>query len=91
MPKVHRRYRDLKQAINIQDTFLNQIRKDAVPVTIYLINGFQLRGVVRGFDNFTIVIDSDGKQQMVYKHAISTFTPSRAVSLMPQDEADKES
>ena len=66
--------------------FLNQIRKESVPVTIYLINGFQLRGVVRGFDNYTIIIDSDGKQQMVYKHAISTFTPARPVSLMPQEE-----
>ncbi|MEW9033401.1 MAG: RNA chaperone Hfq, partial [Planifilum fimeticola] len=75
----------MKQTINIQDTFLNQIRKESVPVTIYLINGFQLRGVVRGFDNYTIIIDSDGKQQMVYNHAISTFTPARPVSLMPQE------
>lgn len=79
----------MKQSINIQDVFLNQIRKESVPVTIYLVNGFQLRGVVKGFDNFTIVIDSDGKQQMVYKHAISTFTPARAVSLMSQDAADE--
>ncbi|MFD1426193.1 host factor-I protein [Kroppenstedtia sanguinis] len=81
----------MKQSINVQDTFLNQIRKESVPVTIYLVNGFQLRGLVRGFDNFTIVIDSDGKQQMVYKHAISTFTPVRSVSLMPNDESNKES
>lgn len=76
----------MKPNINIQDTFLNQIRKESVPVTIYLVNGFQLRGVVRGFDNFTIIIDSEGKQQMVYKHAISTFTPARSVSLLPSEE-----
>lgn len=76
----------MKQSINIQDTFLNQIRKEAVPVTIHLVNGFQLRGVVRGFDNFTIVVESEGKQQMIYKHAISTFTPSRAVSLAQEQE-----
>lgn len=76
----------MKNTINIQDTFLNQIRKDQVPVRIYLVNGFQLSGIIRGFDNFTIVIDSEGKQQMVYKHAISTFTPARPVSLMAPEE-----
>ncbi|WP_025028549.1 RNA chaperone Hfq [Caldalkalibacillus mannanilyticus] len=76
----------MKQTINIQDTFLNQIRKDNIPVTVYLLNGFQLRGFIKAFDNFTIVIDSEGKQQLVYKHAISTFTPARAVSLMPQEQ-----
>ncbi|MDI3327283.1 MAG: RNA chaperone Hfq [Alicyclobacillaceae bacterium] len=70
-----------KQTINIQDTFLNQLRKESVPVTVYLMNGFQIRGIVRAFDNFTIVIESDGKQMMVYKHAISTFTPQRPVNL----------
>ncbi|OUM99519.1 MAG: RNA chaperone Hfq [Paenibacillaceae bacterium ZCTH02-B3] len=76
----------MNKSINIQDTFLNQLRKDSIPVTVYLTNGFQIRGVVRAFDNFTIVIDSDGRQQMIYKHAISTFTPQRNVSLVqPQD------
>lgn len=74
----------MKQAINIQDTFLNQLRKEHIPVTIYLVNGYQLRGFIRGFDNFTVVIESDGKQMMVYKHAISTFTPQRPVSLMAE-------
>jgi len=66
--------------INIQDTFLNQLRKDNIPVTVYLINGFQLRGFVRAFDNFTVVIESEGKPQLVYKHAISTFAPARSVN-----------
>lgn len=76
----------MANSINIQDTFLNHLRKENVPVTIYLVNGFQLRGLIRAFDNFTIVIDSDGKQQLVYKHAISTFLPQRPVSLMPDSE-----
>jgi len=75
----------MNKSINIQDNFLNQLRKENVPVTVYLTNGFQIRGVIRAFDNFTIVIDSEGRQQMVYKHAISTFMPQRAVSLMPQE------
>lgn len=79
----------MTKSINIQDTFLNQLRKDSVPVTVYLTNGFQIRGQIRAFDNFTIVIDSDGRQQMIYKHAISTFTPARNVSLMPQEPADQ--
>jgi host factor-I protein len=62
----------MSKSINIQDTFLNHLRKDSVPVTVYLTNGFQIRGVVRAFDNFTIVIESEGRQQMIYKHAIST-------------------
>ena len=78
----------MKQTINIQDTFLNQIRKESVPVTIYLVNGYQLRGLVKGFDNFTIIIDSEGRQQMVYKHAISTFTPARPISLMSSEDRE---
>lgn len=76
----------MKQSVNIQDTFLNQLRKENIPVTVFLLNGFQLRGYIKAFDNFTIVVDSEGKQQLVYKHAISTFVPARPVSLMPQDQ-----
>ena len=71
----------MNKSINIQDTFLNQLRKENIPVTVYLTNGFQIRGVIKAFDNFTIIVDSEGKQQMIYKHAISTFTPLRSVSL----------
>ena len=70
-----------KQPVNTQDTFLNQVRKDRIPVTVYLVNGFQIRGTIKAFDNFTIVLEADGKQQMIYKHAISTFTPLRMVPL----------
>ena len=69
-----------KPQINLQDGFLNQVRKDNIPVTIYLVNGFQLKGLVKGFDNFTVVLENDGKQMLVYKHALSTITPHRPVS-----------
>ncbi|MDR1542671.1 MAG: RNA chaperone Hfq [Clostridiales bacterium] len=60
---------------NYQDLILNQVRKDNMPVTVFLTSGFQIRGVIKGFDNYVIVIESDNKQQMVYKHAISTIIP----------------
>lgn len=66
--------------INLQDSFLNQVRKENVSVTIHLVNGFQIKGYVKGFDNFTVILDSAGKQQMVYKHAISTISPVRPIT-----------
>ncbi|OEH94122.1 RNA chaperone Hfq [Bacillus solimangrovi] len=71
----------MKQSVNIQDQFLNQLRKDNTFVTVYLLNGFQLRGTVKGFDNFTVLFETEGKQQMIYKHAISTFAPQRNVQI----------
>lgn len=73
-------FRMTMKVINLQDSFLNQVRKENVAVVIYLVNGFQLRGFVRGFDNFTVIIENDGKQQLVYKHAISTITPFRPLT-----------
>ncbi len=70
-----------KGQINLQDSFLNQIRKENIPATVYLVNGFQIKGFVRGFDNFTVVLESDGRQLLVYKHAISTVTPNRPVTI----------
>ncbi|MDW7673658.1 MAG: RNA chaperone Hfq [Bacillota bacterium] len=70
-----------KTNINLQDAFLNLVRKDNISVTIFLVNGFQLKGVVKGFDNFTVILDLDGKPQMIYKHAISTIIPSKPVAL----------
>ena len=75
------------KTINLQDSFLNQARKENVGVIIHLVNGFQIKGSVRGFDNFTVILDAMGKQQMIYKHAISTITPSRPLDGM--FEADK--
>jgi len=72
----------MAKAINLQDMFLNQVRKEGIGVTVYLSGGIQLRGVVRGFDAFTILLESAGKPvQLVYKHAITTtIVPSRPVS-----------
>lgn len=66
-----------KPQMNLQDGFLNQVRKDGVMVTITLLSGHQLRGLVRGFDNFTVVLEAEGRQDLVYKHAIATISPSR--------------
>lgn len=74
----------MQKTQNLQDAFLNYIRREKIPVTLFLMNGFQLRGVVRSFDNFVVLIDADGRQQMIYKHAISTVAPARPVSLEPQ-------
>lgn len=80
----------VKPIINLQENFLNQARKENVPVTIHLMNGFQIKGMIRGFDQFTVVIDSMGRQQMVFKHAISTITPAKPLGMTkPQVEAEK--
>lgn len=71
----------MSKAINLQDVLLNQLRKDKVAITVFLTNGFQLKGTIKGFDNFVVILESDGKQQMIYKHAISTLVPSKMVSL----------
>ncbi|MCL5283146.1 MAG: RNA chaperone Hfq [Armatimonadetes bacterium] len=70
-----------KPQINLQDVFLNHVRKESIPVTIYLIGGIHLRGMVRGFDAFTILLDSEGKPtQLVYKHAVASIVPTRPVA-----------
>lgn len=66
---------------NLQDIFLNQARRERQIVTVFLMNGFQMRGVVRGFDSFTVVVDCEGKQELIYKHAISTLIPARNIDL----------
>jgi host factor-I protein len=71
--------------INIQDVFLNQLRKNKVFITVFLLNGFQLKGHVQSYDNFTVLLESDGNQQLIYKHAISTFVPSKPVSLTTEE------
>ncbi|MDQ0299216.1 host factor-I protein [Salibacterium salarium] len=81
----------MKQPVNIQDQFLNTLRKEKIPVTVFLLNGFQLRGHVKAFDNFTVVLDSDGKQQLVYKHAISTFAPQRQISIQLEPDTENAS
>lgn len=65
---------------NLQDRFLNQARKDKTPVTVFLMNGFQLRGTILSFDQFAVLILSEGRQNLIYKHAISTIQPAEAIS-----------
>ena len=67
----------MQKTQNIQDTLLNQIRRDKQTVTFFLMNGFQMKGIVRSFDSFVVILETDGKQQMIYKHAISTLAPIR--------------
>lgn len=71
----------MQKTQNLQDNFLNIARRDRFTVTMFLMNGFQLHGVVKGFDGFTVVLDSDGKQQLIYKHAISTIVPPRPIDI----------
>lgn len=71
---------------NLQEVFLSQVYRDRRPVTIFLMNGYQLRGIVTGFDSFTVVLTSDGKQQVIYKHAISTIIPEQPVDIESEME-----
>ena len=72
----------MSKSNNLQEIFLTQLRRERRPVTMFLMNGFQMRGYVTGFDAFSVVLTSDGKQMFVYKHAISTITPERPVTLV---------
>jgi len=74
----------MSEQVNLQDAILKEVRKERVPVTLFLMNGFQLRGIVTGFDSFVVVLVTDGKQQMIYKHAISTLAPIRPLKAAAQ-------
>ncbi len=76
---------------NLQDTFLNQVRKSKTPVTIFLVNGVKLQGVVSWFDNFCVLLRRDGQSQLVYKHAISTVMPQQPVTLWDNDDGGEDS
>ena len=67
----------MTEQVNLQDAILKEVRRDKVPVTLFLMNGFQLRGTITGYDSFVVVLVTDGRQQMIYKHAISTLAPNR--------------
>lgn len=73
---------------NLQDVFLNQLRKEHLTVTIFLVNGVKLQGIITWFDNYSILLKRDGHVQLVYKHAVSTIMPSGPVSFMDDDEGD---
>ena len=70
------------KGLNLQDVFLNQARKDRLPLTIFLTNGYQFKGIIRGFDSFIVILETDGRQQLVYKHAISTIVPARPIAIL---------
>lgn len=70
----------MKNQTNLQDLFLNTVRKEKMPITVFLLSGFQIRGIVTGFDSYTIVLDCEGKQEIVYKHAVSTIIPLSPVN-----------
>ena len=74
---------------NLQDTFLNSVRRAKIPLTIFLVNGVKLQGVVTWFDNFCVLLRRDGQSQLVYKHAISTIMPSQPVQLYEPDDTDE--
>ena len=67
----------MTEAMNLQDAILKEVRRDRVPVTLFLMNGFQLRGIITGYDSFVVVLVTEGRQQMIYKHAISTLAPMK--------------
>ena len=80
----------MKKTTNLQDIFLTKARKQGVPLTVFLVNGFQMRGSVTGFDCFTVVLLSEGRQQMIYKHAISTIAPLSPIDLHEVEETEEE-
>lgn len=79
---------NIMKNMNLQEIFLNQARKDKIPVTIFLTNGFQFKGLVKGFDSYVIILNSDGKQNVVYKHAVSTIVPIKPISLLENVEEE---
>ena len=78
----------MQKTNNLQEIFLTRARKQNIPVTMFLVNGFQLRGIITGFDCFVVILDSEGRQQVIYKHAISTIAPLRPVALREDEAAE---
>ena len=76
----------MQKKVNLQDLFLLRAREDRLNVTVFLMNGFQMRGIITGYDPFVVVLDSDGRQQVIYKHAISTIAPIKPVELREIEE-----
>ena len=76
----------MSKSPNLQDVFLASARRAETPVTMFLMNGFQMRGVITGFDAFTVVLTAEGRQNMIYKHAISTISPAKDLDLTEWEE-----
>ncbi|MFW5998352.1 MAG: RNA chaperone Hfq [Halanaerobiaceae bacterium] len=79
----------MSSQINLQDKILNIVRRKNISVTVYLTNGFQIKGKVIGFDNFTVIINSDNKNQLIYKHAISTIVPEERIEGFLSNKSEK--
>ncbi len=76
----------MNKSMNLQDVFLNQVRKDKMPATFILTNGFQFKGIVKGFDSYVVILESEGKQELVFKHAISTIIPAKPISILDSEQ-----
>ena len=76
----------MNKNMNLQDVFLNQARKDKIPATFILTNGFQFKGIVKGFDSYVVILECDGKQELVFKHAISTIIPAKTISILDSEQ-----
>ncbi|MGN1133840.1 MAG: RNA chaperone Hfq [Oscillospiraceae bacterium] len=75
----------MNKNMNLQDIFLNQARKFKIPLTVFLVNGYQFKGYVKGFDSYIVILECEGKQNVVYKHAISTIIPSKNINILDSD------
>ena len=82
---VHSNENQKNRNINLQELFLNSSRKEKMPITVFLTNGVQLKGIVKGFDTYVVILDCDGKSNMIYKHAISTIIPSKNIPIFSND------
>ncbi len=80
----------MNKSINLQDVFLNRARKEKIYATFFLTNGYQFKGIVKGFDEYVVILDCEGKQKLVYKHVISTIEPVRPISLLDDEEKASE-
>lgn len=76
----------MQRTINYQDQFLAAARREKCVVTVFLMNGFQLKGIIRGFDSFVVLVESEGRQQMIFKHAISTVAPPKPLDLRAEED-----
>ncbi|QTA37609.1 RNA chaperone Hfq [Thermosipho ferrireducens] len=81
----------MAEKFNLQDKFLNILRINKIPVKVYLVNGFQTKGIIRSFDSFTMLLENGNQQNLIYKHAVSTIMPDTYVKIMKQQETSEES
>jgi host factor-I protein len=88
--KLKRGIKGMAEKFNLQDRFLNILRTNKIPVKVYLVNGFQTKGIIRSFDNFTMLLENGSQQNLIYKHAVSTIMPESFVKLTKQQNEESE-